>query len=863
MIRMLASGLIALAMLITGAKADGLASRKGAFVVVVGVEKTIDATIQPRPSAKADAEAVYDLMTDPKYSSIAKDRVIYLSNEADRSRNGQVATREAIMAAVKKAIAETGKDDPIYLFLHGRGASSGDATCFFAADTTFKDRGKTGLLGTDLAVELKKAKEQQLCIVLDVHFKGFDAGKEAIVEPNLSDILKAVYGTDEAGEDSPLPHDRLLMMSAIPGYDPVMKGSNSAFMSVMLDALKGKADKEGYEPDGLVTVDELVTYVEREAANEARTLGKTVKEKESIPYIVGEETSHFIITMNPAVRTAAMERVNKFAKMGKEFPEEVQKSVLSLLNRMPKLKAQQEIRRFSQEFVDGKLSAESFLSKRSDVLASLKITTKDAESYARVVMRASDMLQADYVKKLNGGELVTAGVKGLFRRLEIEMPPAIEEQVKLGKELRSGPQRELLIAVREFLGKREDLDGGKDADITIGMLVASVNDPYTVYYDEATKKKIESSLTGELRGVGIQIRRDLVKDGLLVVSPIKGGPAYAAGIKAGDVITEIRRDVNPKGQPLKDDEPKVISTKGMKTEKALEIILGNVGVPITLVVERENATGPAETMSFNLKRGRVALETVLGHNRNADDSWNYYIDEAGKIAHVTLTQFAPSTAAELKNVMQKLEAEGARGLILDLRYNPGGRLDGAIRISDLFLDEGLIVEIRPRVGDPDKFYDMGFGKFTKIPMAVLINGSSASASEIVSAALQDYGRATIIGERTYGKGSVQNVRTFTPTGGDVKMTTARYFPPLGKNIDKQSTGGKPEEEWGVTPDKGFEVKLSREEKQELAEHFRDREIIPRRDANAPKKDNKAFKDRQLDTALEHLKAKIAGQVVGK
>jgi C-terminal processing protease CtpA/Prc len=148
-------------------------------------------------------------------------------------------------------------------------------------------------------------------------------------------------------------------------------------------------------------------------------------------------------------------------------------------------------------------------------------------------------------------------------------------------------------------------------------------------------------------------------------------------------------------------------------------------------------------------------------------------------------------------------------------------------------------------------------------MAVLINGQSASASEIVSAAMQDYGRATVIGERTYGKGSVQNVRTFTPTGGDIKMTTARYFPPLGKNIDRMSTGGKPDDEWGVMPDKGFEVKLSREEKQELAEHFRDREIIPRRDAQAPKKEKTTIKDKQLETALEHLKAKVAQKPVGK
>ena len=176
-------------------------------------------------------------------------------------------------------------------------------------------------------------------------------------------------------------------------------------------------------------------------------------------------------------------------------------------------------------------------------------------------------------------------------------------------------------------------------------------------------------------------------------------------------------------------------------------------------------------------------------------------------------------------------------------------------MSDFFLEEGLILEVRERGKEPDKIYDRGAGRYVGFPMAVVVNGFSASASEIVSAALQDYGRAVIIGERTYGKGTVQQVKPFSPTGGEIKLTIARYFPPLGKNIDKHSTPGKPEDEWGVLPDKGHEVKLSKDEQRDLIEAFRDREIIPRRDL--PKKDAKpAFKDKQLDAALEYLKLQI-------
>jgi carboxyl-terminal processing protease len=836
--------------------ADPPDAKKGPFVVVAGVDQTADATIQPRPTADADAKAVYDLFQDPQYAGVPKDRLILLTRTADAARGGQVATRENVLNAVKRAVTETGKDESVYVFFFGRGASSGDATCLFTSDTTFKDRGTTGLLGTDLAAELKKAKDQKLCVVLDVHFKGFDAGKEAIVEPNLADILKGLFGTEEKGEEAPLPHDKLLLLSAIPGYDPVSNGANGAFTSVMLDALRGKADVEGYEPDGVVTVDEFAKYVDREAQNEARKRGTTTKEKESIPYIVGEETSHFVMTTNPAVRPAAEARVKAFTAKTAGQPADVIAQGIAVLTRMPKLKAEQDLRKKAQAFADGTVSKDEYLAARADILALMKLPAAAADSFARKVLRASDALQGEYVKKLNGGELIAASVKGLYRRLELDLPAEIDELVKLGKGLSAGKQRELLIAAREKLGKREDLDGDKDADMAITMMIASLNDPYTVYYDKETIKKEESKLRGEFRGVGIQIRRDLVRDGLLVVSPIKGSPAYKAGIKAGDLITEVRREVDPTGGPLPSDQ-KVISTKGMKIDDALSIILGKPGVPVTLTVERQNAEGAPETLNFELKRDRIAVETVLGVTRNADDSWNFYLDEKSKVAYVQLTQFSPTTHSDLLKVINKLDADGCKGLILDLRYNPGGLMMGAVLVSDLFLEDGLILEVRPRVDEVEKYYDRGFGKFTKTPMAVLVNGSSASASEIVSAALQDYGRAVVIGERSYGKGSVQQVKNFAPTGGEIKLTTSRYFPPLGRNIDRLSTPGKPEDEWGVSPDKGHEVKLSREEKQELAELFRDREIIPRRDAQAPKVTKPAAKDRQLDAAVEYLKKQLA------
>ncbi|MGL4420425.1 MAG: S41 family peptidase, partial [Gemmataceae bacterium] len=426
---------------------------------------------------------------------------------------------------------------------------------------------------------------------------------------------------------------------------------------------------------------------------------------------------------------------------------------------------------------------------------------------------------------------------------------------KSPKTLTLDQQQALLKDARMRLGAREDLDDDKDADMALMMLTASLNDPYTVYFDRAMIKKEESKLRGQFSGVGIQIRRDLARDGLLVVSPIKNSPAYRAGVLAGDLIVEVRREVDPLGKPLTSEAEKVISTRGMKTEQALDIILGKPGVPVTIVIEREDEKGKSEQKSFTIERGRVSMETVLGVKRDVKDDWEYTIDAENKIAYVYLTQFGPQTYQELKRVVEKMSRLGMKGLVLDLRYNPGGLLGAALMISDMFVENGLLLSVRPRVGQEEKHYDRGFGNFLNFPMAVIINGQSASASEVVSACLQDFGRVKIVGERSYGKGSVQTIEKFELTGGEFKMTTARYFPPLDRNIDRLSTGGKPEDEWGVNPDKDFEVTLTREEKQDLADHLRDKELISRKDLPS-KTDKKPFQDKQLEKALSYVRDEI-------
>jgi carboxyl-terminal processing protease len=379
---------------------------------------------------------------------------------------------------------------------------------------------------------------------------------------------------------------------------------------------------------------------------------------------------------------------------------------------------------------------------------------------------------------------------------------------------------------------------------------------------------MQSQIKGRFPGVGIQIRRDAVRDGLLVASPIKGSPAYRAGIQTGDLITEIRLEVDRDGKPLPPDKPRVHSTKGMKTDDAVNLILGAPNTPVTLVVQRE---GEKEPKTFKLNRAYVLVETVHGVQRKDSHEWSYFLDEKYKIGYTHVSQFIAvdldrdgredlGTVTDLKKAIAEMKKAGLNGLIVDLRDNPGGYLSSAWHMSELFIGKGdAIVTVKPRVGEVDHYKAEVAGD-KSFEIVVLVNNGSASASEIVAACLQDHGRATIVGEKSYGKGSVQDVIPIRETGGEMKFTFARYFPPSGRNIDKLAADQDPKiKDWGVKPDYGFEVKLSPEELNAWYEHSADLRAIPPPGKPAAKVD--PAKDKQLQKGLEHLRDLI--KAVGK
>jgi carboxyl-terminal processing protease len=350
-------------------------------------------------------------------------------------------------------------------------------------------------------------------------------------------------------------------------------------------------------------------------------------------------------------------------------------------------------------------------------------------------------------------------------------------------------------------------------------------DPYSSYIGPKELDEFRGSVESEFGGIGIQITMD--GEQLKVLSPLVGTPAYRAGVLAGDRIVEI-------------DGKK---TEGLGMDEVVKRLKGEIGSNVVLTVIHP---GRNQQDKITIARAQVHIETVLGDHRKPDDSWDFMLNPDKRIGYVRITAFSRDTAEELRTALQTLQKEKLAGLIVDLRYNPGGLLASAIEVSDLFVADGTIVSTAGRNAPERKWEAHKEGTFLGFPMVVLVNRFSASASEIVAACLQDHKRATIMGERTWGKGSVQNVVSLEHGQSALKLTTSAYHRPSGKNIHR-FPDSKDTDEWGVTPDQGYKLELDAGEMLALVNERRHRDIVTPKAADAsmaekPKPAPEAAKD---------------------
>ena len=314
----------------------------------------------------------------------------------------------------------------------------------------------------------------------------------------------------------------------------------------------------------------------------------------------------------------------------------------------------------------------------------------------------------------------------------------------------------------EYLDKTYTSD--EQAYNAIREMLERLGDPYTRFMDPREFKNMQIDTSGELTGVGIQLTQDQDTKKLVVISPIEDTPAFDAGIQAKDIITKID------GQ----------STHGMDINKAVSLIRGPIGSQVILSIKREN-----REIEFPIIRAKIEIHPVKYSQKESS---------LGKVAYIRLNQFSANAAREMREAIDDLETQNVSGYILDLRSNPGGLLYASIEIARMWLDSGDIVSTVKRNGITDR-QKANNKSLTDKPLVVMVDGGSASASEILSGALQDNKRATLVGTNTFGKGLVQSVRG-VGKGAGLAVTIAKYFTPSGRDINHE--GIKPDVEISLT-----------------------------------------------------------------
>ena len=319
-----------------------------------------------------------------------------------------------------------------------------------------------------------------------------------------------------------------------------------------------------------------------------------------------------------------------------------------------------------------------------------------------------------------------------------------------------------------------DISADKQSEGAIAGMVASLGDPYTTYLDEKSNNELSNQLAGKLSGIGIEI--GIKNNRLTVVAPIDGTPAAKAGLRAGDIVVSID------GQ----------DTSSMTVDEAVTKIRGEKGTQVKLGIIHPGSS----VQDITITRDDITVPSVS------------YEIKSNNIGYIKIRTFGSDTATQIENISSEFASKGVKAVVIDVRDNPGGYLDSAVKISSEFLKEGVIVKEKSRNSKDKTFTTSGNGKLTNVPVIILVNGGSASASEILAGALHDNDRATLVGEKTFGKGSVQEIVCLKEGGlsissncksDSLKVTVAHWYTPDGINISKE----------GIKPD--VEVKLTNED----------------------------------------------------
>jgi len=448
-----------------------------------------------------------------------------------------------------------------------------------------------------------------------------------------------------------------------------------------------------------------------------------------------------------------------------------------------------------------------------------------------------------FIARLSAAGLVVGALVGAVLA-PIGLAPSAKAQAGAQREQASNPYAwfDPIIDVHRLITDRyvQPPDMGDLQQGAIDGMIESLDDPYTEFVPAVDLADFNKDLRGEYVGIGALVRYE---DGYTtIVTPLDGSPALEAGLRPGDRIVEVNGT----------------DAAGMNADGVVRLLTGEPGTIATIRVERDG-----ERFALDVERRDIVQRTVAGIRRMADNGWDYMLDDAGGVGYLRLSQFNAQSPDEMRAALEAMQKQDVRGVILDLRFNPGGQLRSAIEIADMFLTSGVIVTTKGRAYSDQTASASAETVLPETPLVVLLNRGSASASEVLAGALKDNDRAIVLGTRSFGKGVTQGVFNLPSGAGQLKITEQHYYGPSGKMINREPGAA----DWGIDPNPGFVVPMTDREYSAMMNARAETDIIRRDgDAEDPTRQRedetvnawimRAFDDPQLAAAVEAVRLRL-------
>jgi carboxyl-terminal processing protease len=489
----------------------------------------------------------------------------------------------------------------------------------------------------------------------------------------------------------------------------------------------------------------------------------------------------------------------------------------------------------------------------------------DNEAFAQLLLGATSWVSEIYVRPISRVDLLHTALTALYETAHRPVPRDLRQRIERAEmaamaqgtaaantppplvpalALRRAPVGDdlavlqLIRSVRKDLGRVENLGGADPLRVSCQAMLRSL-DPYSsVLASKEDRRAIGAA--PERDGFGLEVPDD-DSERVVIRDVLPGSPAQQAGLRCGDEIVRLH-DSDGRERAVKDSR-NVLNGRAPLLKPQLGALA--LPEPITITYRRPHVK---KERRVTLEWRHFRPESVFGVARRDDNSWNYWLDAERKIAHVRLSNLVEATPDELSDILAALRSDGLRGLILDLRWCPGGALNGSLKTAELFLGDATIATVRYRNQPEEVFRSIAEGKYNDFPMVVLINSDSTGGAEMIAASLQDHHRAVLVGQRTHGKGNVQKLFSIGSLG--IKVTSGTLERPSGKPLHR-FPDSKPDDPWGVQPDRGHEFRLSAEVSQMLRKWWDEQTMRPGSSTKRLPLDD-PLADPQRNAALEAL-----------